>query len=279
MSGKRGPNRSSFGADQRIAAHQVDVIVDHHQRARREAGVDAAGGVGQDQRLDAEQAEHARRERHRPQVVPFVEVRAARPAPRRAARRACRRPAVPAWPMTVDAGQCGMLAVRHRHGVGRACRRSRRGPSRARWRRRARRRRGSRTSVRGGLRPGRSSPIASQQEPGDRRGHEVGQRAGEHRAQAEPRQVVPPVRRQRADAADLDADRAEVGEPAQREGRDRERLADRASPSAARAASRRRTRSAPCACRAGCRSSARRATARPCSRRPARTPSRRSAAG
>ena len=64
----------------------------------------------------------------------------------------------------------------------------------------------------------------SQQEAGNRRGHEVGQRAGEHRAQAEPRQIVTPVRREPADAADLHADRAEVREAAQRERRDRERL-------------------------------------------------------
>ena len=82
----------------------------------------------------------------------------------------------------------------------------------------------------------------SQQEPGDRRGDEVRERAGQHRAQAEPRQVVPARRRQRADAADLDADRAEVREAAQREGRDRERARIERRASSARAASRRRTR-------------------------------------
>src|SRR5262245_50770133 len=64
----------------------------------------------------------------------------------------------------------------------------------------------------------------SQQESRDRRGDEVRQGAGEHRAQSEARQVVAPRRRERADAADLDADRAEVGEAAQRERGDRERL-------------------------------------------------------
>ena len=43
-------------------------------------------------------------------------------------------------------------------------------------------------------------------------------------ARAEPRQIVPPVRRQRANPADLDANRAEVGESAQGECGDRERL-------------------------------------------------------
>src|SRR5436305_8354614 len=66
--------------------------------------------------------------------------------------------------------------------------------------------------------------MASEKESSDRGGHEIRQRAGEHRAEAEPRQVVAPVWRQRADAADLDADRAEVREAAQRESRDRERL-------------------------------------------------------
>src|SRR5207237_6335632 len=42
--------------------------------------------------------------------------------------------------------------------------------------------------------------------------------------QTEPRQIVPAVRRERADAADLDADRAEIREAAQRKRADRERL-------------------------------------------------------
>ena len=49
------PNRSSLAPTSGLLPDQVDVIVDHHQRALREAGVHAAGGVGQDQRLDAEQ--------------------------------------------------------------------------------------------------------------------------------------------------------------------------------------------------------------------------------
>ena len=238
------------GADQRIAAGQVDVIVDHHQRALREAGVDAAGGVGEDQRLDAEQPEHADREGHRPQVVPFVDVAAAgqrrdRPAPDRADDQPAFVPDRRATPASAAARR---RASRPRR---RACRRSRRGRSRARSRSPAP------SPMRAADRIGRlldlvvvaSSPPSawldgdrSQQEAGDGRGHEVGERAGEHRAQAEPRQIVAAVRRQRADAADLDADRAEVGEPAQREGRDGERLRIERRPSAGRAASRRRTR-------------------------------------
>ena len=65
MSGNRGTEPFVVGADQRVVADQVDVIVDHHQRALRKAGIDAAGGVGQHQRLHAEQAERADREGHR----------------------------------------------------------------------------------------------------------------------------------------------------------------------------------------------------------------------
>ena len=121
MSGNRGPNRSSFGPNERVAAHQVDVIVDHHQRARLELQVDAAGRVGQHQRSDAQQAASTRvanvavRQR-----VPFVEVRAARLSA------ATRWPAsvpttsVPAWPTTADAGQCGISPYGIDDGVARA---------------------------------------------------------------------------------------------------------------------------------------------------------------
>src|SRR2546430_16252505 len=56
-----------------------------------------------------------------------------------------------------------------------------------------------------------------------RRRQEVRERPRDHGAEPEPRQVVLTVRRERADAADLYADRADVGEPAQREGSDGER--------------------------------------------------------
>jgi hypothetical protein len=51
-----------------------------------------------------------------------------------------------------------------------------------------------------------------EQEAGDRRRHEVRQRAGEHGPQPQSREIVPAVRRKRADAADLNPDRAEVRE-------------------------------------------------------------------
>src|SRR3989449_6603767 len=63
----------------------------------------------------------------------------------------------------------------------------------------------------------------SQQHPRQRRRQEVRERPRDHGAEPEPRQVVLTVRRERADAADLYADRADVGEPAQREGGDGER--------------------------------------------------------
>ena len=60
--------------DERIAAEQIDVIVDHHQRAGRQLNVDPAGGVGEDQLLHAEAPHHPHRERHRTEIVPFVGV-------------------------------------------------------------------------------------------------------------------------------------------------------------------------------------------------------------
>src|ERR1700761_1494752 len=53
-------------------------------------------------------------------------------------------------------------------------------------------------------------------------GHEVGHGAGEHGAQAEARELVAAFGDERADAADLNADGAEVGEAAEREGGDSE---------------------------------------------------------
>ena len=54
------------------------MILDQHERALGEARVDAARCVGQHQDLDAQQAEHAHGKGDRLQVVPFVEMRAAR---------------------------------------------------------------------------------------------------------------------------------------------------------------------------------------------------------
>ena len=78
MSGKRTPKRSSLRTHERIAAEKIDVIVDQHQRALREARVDPAGGVGEQQRLQPETTQDADRERDGAQVVALVEVHASR---------------------------------------------------------------------------------------------------------------------------------------------------------------------------------------------------------
>ena len=62
---------------QRTAAQQVDVVVDDHQVARLEPGIDAAGGVRQDERLYAKGAQRTSGKRHRSQIVPLAEMRAA----------------------------------------------------------------------------------------------------------------------------------------------------------------------------------------------------------
>ena len=133
MSGNRGPNRSSFVADQRILPGQVDVIVDHHQRALGKAGVHAAGGVGQDQRLDAEQPERADRKGDAARIVPFVEMAAAGQRRDRLAARASddQLAGVADDPRRRPVRQ---LAVRHRDRVARANRRSRPARIRARSR-------------------------------------------------------------------------------------------------------------------------------------------------
>ncbi len=51
--------------------------------------------------------------------------------------------------------------------------------------------------------------------------HQISHRPCKHGAQTQPGKIVTPVRRQCADAANLHPDRAEVGKPTQRKGRDR----------------------------------------------------------
>src|SRR5918992_5112993 len=46
---------------QGIVAHEIQMIADHHQRALGKLHVDAAGRVGQNQRLDVEYLESANR--------------------------------------------------------------------------------------------------------------------------------------------------------------------------------------------------------------------------
>ena len=87
------------------------------------------------------------------------------------------------------------------------------------------------------------------------------------------------IRRQRADAADLNADGTEIRKAAQRECRDRERPRVERVFHRPEIAGTRRIRSAPCECRADCRSSRSRATARRSPTRRARKPSRKSVPG
>ena len=86
MSGNRGAEAIVVRADERIAAEQVDVIVDDHQRALREAGVDAAGGVGQDDLLHAEPRPSRASAKTTCEVVALVEVGAPASAATRCAR-------------------------------------------------------------------------------------------------------------------------------------------------------------------------------------------------
>ena len=65
-------------SDERIASQHVDVIVDDHQRALSEPGVDAAGGIREDDLLHAEPAHHPRRKDDGRHVMAFVEMRSAR---------------------------------------------------------------------------------------------------------------------------------------------------------------------------------------------------------
>jgi len=90
MSGNRTPKSLVVEADERIAADEVDVVVDDHQRTLQEAGVHTTGRVGQDQGLHAEQAEHADREGDGAEVVALVGV-----TPTRQRRQWCVRPPSP----------------------------------------------------------------------------------------------------------------------------------------------------------------------------------------
>ena len=61
-------------ADERIGSKQVDVIVDDHQGTLREAGIDSAGRIREDDLLDAKAPHDTRRKNDRRQVVAFVEM-------------------------------------------------------------------------------------------------------------------------------------------------------------------------------------------------------------
>ena len=62
--------------DQRIPGGQVQVVGDQHQRARLEAGPDAARGVGGHEDRHAQGGEDPRRQRRDVRRMPFVQVKA-----------------------------------------------------------------------------------------------------------------------------------------------------------------------------------------------------------
>ena len=65
-------------ARERILPRQVHVVVDHHQRALREARVHAARGICENQRLHAQESKRTNGEGHRARVVSFVHMAPAR---------------------------------------------------------------------------------------------------------------------------------------------------------------------------------------------------------
>ena len=60
------------GADQRIAALQVDVIFQHYQAALLELQIDSARSIGEQHCLDSQARKHAHRKRHPHQRMSFV---------------------------------------------------------------------------------------------------------------------------------------------------------------------------------------------------------------
>jgi len=72
--GKARPDRLVVGADERILARQVEVILDQHQIARLKRRVDAAGGVRHHQRMHAERLHDAHGKRHRLGGISFIQV-------------------------------------------------------------------------------------------------------------------------------------------------------------------------------------------------------------
>ena len=66
-------------ADERSDAGQVDVVAQDHEVAGAQRGVDAAGGVGEEQRLAAHAPEHLDRQHHRLPARALVPVAAAAP--------------------------------------------------------------------------------------------------------------------------------------------------------------------------------------------------------
>ena len=132
---RRAPGSGSAGrarrrwADQRVEAQQVDVVGERHEAARAGLGAQRAGGVGEHERLGAEQlAACGPASRPRRPSIALVDVRAAAQA---------RRPGMPASVPEHErarvAGdradaEAGQVGVRDRRPRPRARRRARRGP-------------------------------------------------------------------------------------------------------------------------------------------------------
>ena len=64
-------------ADERIAEHQVDVIANQHEIAGRPEAVHTASGIRDDERLRTEGVSDARGKSREPDVMSFVNVKAA----------------------------------------------------------------------------------------------------------------------------------------------------------------------------------------------------------
>ena len=105
--GEPGAEAVVVGADQRVDAQQVDVVLDDHQIALGVLRVQPAAGVGDDQQLAAQLLHHPDRERHLGGRVAFVEVEPAFHRDHRAARPARRRRAGPCGPRPSTAGSGG----------------------------------------------------------------------------------------------------------------------------------------------------------------------------
>ncbi len=70
--GEAGPQRIVVHADQRVAEHQVDVVLDDHDVPLGELRVHPAAGVGDDQKLGPQGLHHAHREGDLPVRVALV---------------------------------------------------------------------------------------------------------------------------------------------------------------------------------------------------------------
>ena len=93
--GESGAEPIVVGADQRVQAHQVDVVLDDDQVALLVERIQPAGGVGDDQEPAAQLLHHPDRKGHLPGRVALVEVEPPFHRDDASARPAGRRPAGP----------------------------------------------------------------------------------------------------------------------------------------------------------------------------------------